>query len=144
MLHAVEGDTRGILQVEINTISSSFGSLSTKIAKMHSLLTDQVDTNIPPNVALSTITQSLAYAHSLYLETQATAQGLVVMVVQPAERNFADQRLIQFELLEKYNVTTVRLTLAEIHHHCSLDDQNGALLYQGRPVSVVYVSYCII
>ena len=35
MLHEVDDDSRDILQVEINTIASSFGSLSTKISDMH-------------------------------------------------------------------------------------------------------------
>ncbi len=34
MLHAVENDTRSMLQVELNTISSSFGGLSSKVSML--------------------------------------------------------------------------------------------------------------
>lgn len=39
MLHNVESDSRELMQVELNTISSSFGSLSTKVSTvlLHSL-----------------------------------------------------------------------------------------------------------
>jgi hypothetical protein len=35
LLHTGEGDGLGLKQVEFNTISSSFGSLSDKVAAMH-------------------------------------------------------------------------------------------------------------
>lgn len=35
LLHTGEGDALGIKQVEFNTISSSFGPLSEKVAAMH-------------------------------------------------------------------------------------------------------------
>jgi len=38
MLHDVVGDPRKFLQVELNTIASSFGALSTKVAEMYSAL----------------------------------------------------------------------------------------------------------
>lgn len=46
MLHHVENDARDILQVEINTIASSFGSLSTKISEMHRFFYEKEDSTI--------------------------------------------------------------------------------------------------
>ena len=46
MLHHVENDARDILQVEINTIASSFGSLSNKISEMHRIFYEKDDSTI--------------------------------------------------------------------------------------------------
>jgi len=139
MLHDVPNDPRCILQVEINTVASSFGSLSTKISDMHSLF--YKDQNIPKNHALTTLSESLAYAHFKYLSQAQSANAVVVMVVQHGERNFADQRHLDFTLLELFGVRMVRLSLDEIHLKCSLDETTRALMYEGLPVSVVYVSF---
>jgi glutathione synthase len=138
MLHEVADDTRGILQVEINTIASSFGSLSTKISEMHSLFYPYDD--IPSNIALTAISEAIAYAHHFYIKSTQLLDSIVIMVIQPNERNFSDQRHIHFELLEEYGITTVRLSLEEIEAKCVLDDKSNVLTYDGLPVSVVYVS----
>jgi hypothetical protein len=38
MLHSVENDPRTFMQVELNTIASSFGALSSKVSEMHRVL----------------------------------------------------------------------------------------------------------
>ena len=40
--------------------------------------------------------------------------AVVVMVVQPGERNIVDQRLLEFALWDRFRVQTVRLSLAEV------------------------------
>lgn len=142
MLHDVENDPRCILQVEINTVASSFGSLSTKISDMHSLF--YPDRNIPKNIALGTLSDSLAYAHFKFLATTQSPSAVVIMVVQHGERNFADQRHLHFTLLESYGVRMVRLSLDEIHLKCTLDTNTRALMYEGSPVSVVYVRVLVL
>ena len=78
MLHFKENDPRSLLQVELNTISSSFGSLSTKIAEMHHEFNSMETTNvnyvdnesfsdIPINTALDCIAEGLACAHKTYI-----------------------------------------------------------------------------
>jgi glutathione synthase len=65
MLHVQDNDPRSFLQVEINTIASSFGSLSTKISEMHRSF--EVNRNIPENIALDELCDGLAAAHYEYI-----------------------------------------------------------------------------
>jgi len=164
MLHSRKGDTRSLLQVEINTIASSFGSLSTRIAQMHqafgALEQATHPVRVPPNPALDDIAGGIAAAHRAYLTQtgRATADDstvAVVMVVQPGERNFADQRLLQFHLWEQHRVRVLRVTLADMQERGRLHAPawyNGfgafsaaptgakdhELLIDGYAVSVVY------
>ena len=63
------------------------------------------------------------------------------MVVQPNEKNFSDQQLLQFALLETFGVTLLRRSLIDIHINASLDESNGMLSYDGRviPVRGIYL-----
>ena len=157
MLHSKEGDSRSLLQVELNTIASSFGSLSTRISEMHREISamEEMDTqgsrssggigssvaerNIPVNTALDEIAGGLAAAHNAYLsQTGLTNIGCsVVMIVQPGERNFADQRLLQYQLFKNHRVRCFRATLAEVDQMGTLGS-NNELIIDGKAVSVVY------
>lgn len=64
MQHSVAGDSRTLLQVEINTIASSFASLSTRIYEMYRDLDPQCVGNLPVNEALQNIAEVLAVAHN--------------------------------------------------------------------------------
>lgn len=105
------------LQVEINTISSSFGSLSQKINRFHAFLLERqaedpqyqalcqvVHTPFPAqnlrnlveahesHASLRRIARGLAIAHQKYLETERGASSeasnvRVLFIVQPGERN---------------------------------------------------------
>ena len=91
MLHSVDGDSRDILQVEINTIASSFGSLSTKISEMHRSF--YPNHHVPSNQALQLIAHSIAAAHHQFLlassstssstSTDKKGNACTIMVVQP-------------------------------------------------------------
>ena len=97
------------------------------------------DLTIPKTNAMYTLAQALAYAHELYQKQYTHHEKvIIIMVVQSGERNFADQRHIDYTLLDIYNIQVVRLSLAEIEAQCVVDAQ-GALVYEGVPVSVVYV-----
>eukprot|EP01035_Chromulina_nebulosa_P021123 gene21123-27373_t len=144
MQHSVAGDSRTLLQVEINTIASSFASLSTRIYEMYRDLDSQSVGNLPVNEALQNIAEVLAVAHNEFsnqrkswaVEDKRTV--IMLMVVQSCERNFADQRLLEFELLQKHGVKMIRASLMDIHLKGSLDSSTYELIYQGCIVSVVY------
>ena len=148
MLHSKEGDNRTLLQVELNTIASSFGSLSTKITEMHIEMNamESLDTentasrrDIPVNSALDEIASGIAAAHQVYLsQTGLTNLNCsVAMIVQPNERNFADQRFLQYQLWKNHKVRCFRVTLAEVHLHGKLGS-NNELIIDAKYVSVVY------
>ncbi|KAJ3143760.1 hypothetical protein HK101_003119 [Irineochytrium annulatum] len=76
LLHAGhEGGELEIQQVELNTIASSFGSLSTKVSELHNFLSVQSDgykslkppiSALPPNGSLYAIATGISEAFGLY------------------------------------------------------------------------------
>lgn len=143
MFHEVPGDERNILQVEINTIASSFGALSNKLTDMHNIFNSSIfirdNYHIPGNNTISGISNALVSAHKKYISVMnADASNvIIIMVVQPNERNFSDQKLIQFECLKTYGVTLLRKTFEELSQSCSLGN-TGVLKYKNSEVSLVY------
>ena len=150
------------LQIEINTIASSFGSLSQKVGDMHKHLllrnaaSDQfmkylmdmdmefstdpqtASTLIPTNPSIRVAAFGIAMAHFLYGDNTA----VVLFIVQPEERNFCDQRLLENELWKVHGVKVEFMTLAQVYDRCKVDDDNKRLSVEvGRSqtdVSVVY------
>ena len=136
MLHS---PTSSLLQVELNTIASSFGCLSTLVGRMHRYLLERSGAsheeleNLPFNDAMSEIADALGAA----VAAHGAPGGIVVMVVQPGERNAFDQQWLQLRLWELRKVRTVRRTLADIAARGKLDS-SGTLTIDGHVVSVVY------
>lgn len=130
MLHGSDSIETAIpLQVELNTIASSFGCLSSKVTKMHQNLQHLNDRNdLPDNGAAQGIANGLATAlqeynrqRTLQLTSAATdntntttTDALVVMVVQPGETNSCDQRDLEFLLKEEHGVRLIRRTLEDL------------------------------
>ncbi|KAJ2874838.1 Glutathione synthetase [Coemansia aciculifera] len=96
-------------QVEFNTIASSFASLSSIVGDFHrhmlaktgykDLLQDGSITKeqLPANESLTSIGDGIVAGFKLYGNTSA----IVVMVVQPNERNIYDQRWVERRLWEE-------------------------------------------
>ena len=113
-----EGDGR-LLQVELNTISASFGVLSTQISRMHRFLQGRFQQSkghiLPENNVTAGLAEGIAAAHNLYVSRYKPDRSAVVFVVQGAETNIADQRPIEYRLFEEHGVAVFRLTLAEVN-----------------------------
>ncbi|KAG8963865.1 hypothetical protein FRC03_002484 [Tulasnella sp. 419] len=137
-------------QVEFNTISSSFGPLSQRVAELHRYLfhaTNYYDSsphfnriNFPPNETLSGLVRGLVEGHRAY----GVERAVILFVVQEGERNVFDQRLLEYELVDKYGITVIRHTLGELSEYVSVDS-NKQILTVTSPtrasfleVSVVY------
>ncbi|KAA1472243.1 glutathione synthase [Dentipellis sp. KUC8613] len=127
LLHQPEGAKEiELKQVEFNTISSSFGALSEQVSKLHRHLqatTHYFDSssllqpgNFPPNDTIAVLAAGLAEAHTAYGNPSAS----ILFVVQPDERNIFDQRLLEYELLEKHNIHVHRRTFAQLAEHAHL------------------------
>jgi len=158
MMHEPEGtapaDVR-FLQVELNTVAASFGSLSSRTTDLHRFLLERYgmrgDTagdlrelyglsadegfegKLPENATLKHIPAAIAKAHELYGAEDAS----VVFVVQAGERNFSDQRLLEYALWENHRVPVLRKTLGDLHAQGTLDAA-GKLLLADTEVSVLY------
>jgi len=132
MLHKPDGSVEdaSLLQVELNTIASSFGCLSSKVSKMHKALhgESEKDSTLPPNQADEGIAKGIAMAYQAYQKQFPDSKNVaVVMVVQPGETNSIDQRDLEFVLKTKYGVPLVRKTLAELSQ-CQCRTDNPELL----------------
>ncbi|MCO5561883.1 hypothetical protein L7F22_015508 [Adiantum nelumboides] len=143
-----------IKQVEINTISSSFGPLCTRVSDLHRHLASSASYrgisplldvgNMPLNEALATLAAGLAAGHKAYMQGRPLGDAVVLFVVQDGERNVFDQRLIEYELLEAHGVRVQRATFKELEAGASLLGPARTLWYTqpkkttSEEVSVVY------
>ncbi|CAG8518646.1 6993_t:CDS:10 [Paraglomus brasilianum] len=145
LLHMDEGEVKSkILQVEFNTIAASFSSLSALTGKLHKYLVESTgyfDANarintesLPENASLTSLPKGIAKAHELY----GSSKAVVMMVVQPGERNAFDQRWIEYNLLQNHKVHLIRKTLAEVSEEASVDPVTSSLTIAGKEISVVY------
>ncbi|KAG2753746.1 glutathione synthase [Suillus brevipes Sb2] len=132
LLHTAE-DRLALKQVEFNTISSSFGPLSERVAAMHRNILASTSyfsasphltaDNFPENSTTSGLVEGLSKAHEAY----GVRDARILFVVQPNERNVFDQRWLEYELLEKHQIHVVRQTLADLAVSASLDPSTHAL-----------------
>eukprot|EP01038_Epipyxis_sp_PR26KG_P009361 gene9361-12611_t len=146
------------LQVEVNTIASSFGSLSQKVSEFQRfllkrnenseyiknilqvldfpsrILPNEVSNRIVQNPSLDVISSVLHQAHLSFNDEKST----ILFIVQPGERNIADQRLLEAKLWDKYQIPVSFMTMAEIQRNCVLDSNNRLVTQNQVPVSVAY------
>lgn len=142
---------RGKLRmVEMNTIAASFAALGAKAARMHRHLAvhpatgddfDKCRKEQHPLAAAAAegIANALADAYQAYVRG-AGARGahtpLCVMLVQPGERNTADQNELRALVWKLHDIRMVRRTLEEVANTGSVQD--GVLYIAGRRVALVY------
>ncbi|KIL67776.1 hypothetical protein M378DRAFT_72735 [Amanita muscaria Koide BX008] len=127
LLHSPSENDRFLKQVEFNTISASFGVLSQRVSELHRYLYNLTSyynvssyitaDNFPENNTLSTIAEGLAAAHSAYNVQSAW----ILFVVQPNERNVFDQRWIEYELFDKYQIRVIRQTFDQLAATATVD-----------------------
>ncbi|KAJ7747960.1 hypothetical protein DFH07DRAFT_923715 [Mycena maculata] len=146
LLHAgAPGEPLSLKQVEFNTISSSFGTLSQRTAALHRYLyastayynvfPDMKPADFPPNDTTAGLVEGLAAAHAAYNFKEAK----ILFVVQAGERNVFDQRLLEYELLEKHSIHVIRQTFDELALSASVDPATRALSIGGTAqISTVY------
>ncbi|XP_024976343.1 glutathione synthetase, chloroplastic [Cynara cardunculus var. scolymus] len=138
--YMLDEKTNLLLQIELNTISCSFSGLSCRVSELHRSLLSQYREHlgfdperIPINTSASNFAKALAKAWTEYNNPSA----IVLVVVQPEERNMYDQHWLSATLKEKYNITSIRKTLAEIDAQGKILS-DGTLQVDGETVAVVY------
>ncbi|KAK9837801.1 hypothetical protein WJX74_005284 [Apatococcus lobatus] len=130
-----------LLQVELNTIASSFGCLSTLMTQLHHYIlqragcSDQEVQRLPHNQVTADLTSAMAAAVKAFKVNDA----VMVMVVQPNDNNSYDQQWLQTVLWEKHRVRTLRCTLTQIAKEAELHESSGRLTIWGRTVAVAYL-----
>ncbi|PGH23385.1 glutathione synthetase [Polytolypa hystricis UAMH7299] len=141
MVHTPQGSTAPSLkQVEFNTISSSFGGLSSLVSAMHTdflsfppenpitypahpILKD----NVPPdNSAVATLTGGLAAAHEAYGPSKSSpALPLCILfIVQDGERNLFDQFELSTRLTKFHEIPVFRVTTKDVLKSTSIPSTN--------------------
>ncbi len=117
--YMIDADSGRLLQVELNTIASSFGCLSSKISRMHAYLAGRYrlpHQQLPKNPASEALPAAIAMAHRCYCEQQQIdpERALVLFVVQGGESNTFDQLYLEYELFHAHGVRVERRSLAQI------------------------------
>jgi glutathione synthetase len=118
------------LQVELNTIASSFGCLSTKVTQLHQFLySDSTNRRqqLIDNPAATNIVDGLAAALQEYMRQRSSYpsvesqekdyQPVVIMIVQPNEANSCDQRDLEFLLLQRHGIKLLRKSLLDVANY---------------------------
>ncbi|KAH7654299.1 Glutathione synthase protein [Dioscorea alata] len=138
--YMLDSETGLLYQIELNTISSSFPGLSCLVGDLHRNLLNHhgkhlgLDSRgVPGNTAVSRFAEALAKAWKEYNNPSA----VVLVVVQPEERNMYDQHWLCAVLREMHDVATIRKTLSEIDAEGQVLP-NGSLVIGGQTVAVVY------
>ncbi|CAI9785533.1 unnamed protein product [Fraxinus pennsylvanica] len=143
--YMLDEQTKLLLQIELNTISSSSFALGCLVSELHRSLLHQYKQylalnpeRIPQNNAFTQFAEALSKAWSEYNNPRA----VVMVVVQTEERNMYDQHWLCTTLKERYpfetyQVTSIKKTLAEIDALGELLP-DGTLVVDGEVVAVVY------
>jgi len=82
-------------------------------------------------------TRKIQASVDIFLCFYRPPSAVVLMVVQPEERNMYDQYWLVNHLKESYGVTTIRKTLAQVEAEGQVLT-DGTLVIDGRAVAVVY------
>ncbi|XP_076883778.1 glutathione synthetase, chloroplastic-like [Bidens hawaiensis] len=138
--YMLDENTNLLLQIELNTISCSFSGLSCLVSDLHRSLLSHYkkplgldSQRVPINTSASKFAEVLAKAWTEYNNTSA----VVLVVVQPGERNMYDQHWLTATLKERHNVTSIRKTLAEIDAQGKIFS-DGSLQVDGETIAVIY------
>ncbi|KAH3687776.1 hypothetical protein WICPIJ_001239 [Wickerhamomyces pijperi] len=142
-----------IKQVEFNTVSVSFGGLSSKVGQLHEFLNEigaydaenkgkklHKSEDLPVSKSIKGLADGLATADLHYNGKNTDKKTVVLVVVQEGERNVFDQRLLEFELLATHGVKSVRFSLSEIESKTYVDPKTSKIYVRGtdEEISVVY------
>lgn len=141
MAHAPsDSNSVSLKQVEFNTISSSFGGLSSLVTKLHTeLLTSPPGASVtypphpmlkdgqpPANIAIPTLVSGLAAAHAAYGHSKSSPQLplCILFLVQDGERNVFDQHELSARLTEHHRISVFRVTATNVLNHTSIPSSN--------------------
>lgn len=141
--------THTIKQVEYNTISVSFASISRVVGSVHKFINDTGlysktgdqyydKDELPVSNSPSGLAHGLASAVKYYEKKYHKKNTVVLFVVQKDERNAFDQRLIEYSLFENHGITSKRVILSSVVSEVEVEAKTHTLSYKGHEVSVVY------
>lgn len=145
IVHSGDGQSQ-IKQVEFNTVSVSFGALSSRLTELHNFLIesgfypDICLERVPKSTALYQLSQGLADIDQAYRQQNNVEGTAVLFIVQPGERNALDQRLIEYELFDVHKVKSYRVTLSQVRS-LTTKSSKGKLIYDPTKVEISTIYY---
>ncbi|EGW02765.1 glutathione synthetase isoform X1 [Cricetulus griseus] len=129
--------SKALKQIEINTISASFGGLASRTPAVHRhVLNVLKKTKEAAKILSNNPSKGLALGIAKAWELYGSANAVVLLIAQEKERNIFDQRAIENELLDR-NIHVIRRKFEDVSERGSLD-QNRRLFMDGQEVAVVY------
>ncbi|XP_027352819.1 glutathione synthetase, chloroplastic-like [Abrus precatorius] len=138
--YMIDEKTKSLLQIEMNTISTSFAAVGCLMTGLHRNLLSYYgkflgldSKRVPANNATDQYAEALAKAWSEYNNPRAA----ILVVVQAEERNMYDQHFVSAVLREKHHITTIRKTLGEIDREGEILP-DGTLSVDGQAIAVIY------
>ena len=134
------GNDQRILQVEVNTISTGFASISQQLSSLHRLATARLGGgfNLPSNKPGTELAAGIAHAHNFYVTRFKLGSSVrILFIVEAAEKNEIDQRLLEIALFENHGILVDRKTLESCKLECALG-LKGQLTSRDTEYSVVY------
>ncbi|CCH58263.1 hypothetical protein TBLA_0A04700 [Henningerozyma blattae CBS 6284] len=144
--YLVDQKSKQIKQVEFNTVSVSFGGLSSKVGELHQFLNDTgkySPRGLPfylNEIPVSASSQLLADGLAAAIKKYDGSNAIVVFIVQHNERNVFDQRILEYNLFKAYNIKSIRLTIDQIHTHTKMDETSKRLFLSStnEEIGLVY------
>ncbi|MDH4121363.1 MAG: glutathione synthetase [Deltaproteobacteria bacterium] len=120
-------------QIEVNTVAAGFFTLAGRVNRLHRYLMagTPLGHQLVENDPLVGVAEGFARAFRAY----GREDGVVLMVVQPQEKNRTDQRGLEFALGAQ-GIPCVRMTLQEIAQAGIL--REGHLMVHNRLAAVTY------
>ncbi|EDO15805.1 hypothetical protein Kpol_1040p18 [Vanderwaltozyma polyspora DSM 70294] len=145
--YLIDKSANEIKQVEFNTVSVSFGGLSTKVGELHQFLNQSGKYDVakgleyykyvPVSDSDVKLAEGLAKAVDRY--DSISGNACVLFVVQNGERNVFDQRILEYNLLKLHGIKSKRMTFDEIPELTKLGEDNRLLIKAtNEEVAVVY------
>eukprot|EP00092_Neocalanus_flemingeri_P069964 GFUD01085827.1.p1 GENE.GFUD01085827.1~~GFUD01085827.1.p1 ORF type:complete len:481 (+),score=152.43 GFUD01085827.1:71-1513(+) len=132
--------SKGIKQVEFNTIASSFGCVTSKLVQLHKYVVAEAGhsellKDIPDNGALEGLAGGLVEAWKIYNKPKSA----ILFLVEDVTYNVCDQKFHEFEIRKQCpEVFVIRKTLTELANRAQLN-QDKSLWIDGHEVGVVYM-----
>lgn len=129
-------NAKQLFQVEMNTLSCSFNAMAQRVSELFQRFYSE--STIPQNKSFQGTVEFI----QLVTEQYGMCYGkknvrLVLMIVQANENNIFDQKFIEHDLIKR-GIRVVRKTFDELHDGLTVDQKDGALLYNSEPVAAVY------
>lgn len=139
-----------IKQIEFNTISVSFGGLSSKVGKLHQYLNNSGyyddkysmkyydNEHIPISNSINKLAKGINEANYYYNDQTHNTKTVILFIIQEGERNVFDQRHIEYSLIENHQLKSYRLSLEKVQEEVVINNDKLYIKQTMDEVSVVY------